>query len=60
MIHAGCVKVAPGKPHTGRVKLKISPDTREAKFSVAERKKSTGLGFTGSVKEECKRSFTLC
>ena len=34
--------------------------TREAKFSVAERKKSTGLGFTGSVKEECKRSFTLC
>ena len=60
MIHAGCVKVAPGKPHTGRVKLKISPDAREAKFSVAERKKSTELGFIRSVKEECKRNFTLC
>ena len=25
MIHAGCVKVAPGKSQTGRVKFKISP-----------------------------------
>jgi len=40
---------------TSRVKYNISPDTREAKFSEAERKKSTE-----SVKEECKRSFTLC
>ena len=54
MIYAGYVKVAPWKPQTGRVKLKISPGTREAKFSLAEGKNSTGSGFTGSVTEECE------
>ena len=34
-------------------KIKISPGTREAKFSLGEGKKSTGLGFTGSVTEAC-------
>ena len=37
----------------GQVKLKISQGTREAKFSLGEGKKSTGLGFTGSVTEGC-------
>ena len=47
------VKVAPGKPQTDRVKLKISPDTREAKFSLGEGNKSAGSGFAGSVTEPC-------
>jgi len=34
-------------------KLKISPGTREAKFSLGEGEKSTGSGFTGSVTEGC-------
>ena len=53
MIYAGYVKVAPGKPQTARVKLEISPGTREAKFSPGEGKKSTGSGFTRSVTEGC-------
>ena len=53
MIHAGYVKVVPGKPQTGRVKLKISSATGEAKSSLGEGKKSTGWGFTGSITEEC-------
>ena len=36
MIFAGYAKVAPGKPQTGWVKLKISPGTGEAKFSLVE------------------------
>ena len=56
MIYVGYVKVVPGKPQTGRVKLKISPGTGEAKFSLGERKKSTGLGFTRSVTEGCFKS----
>ena len=44
MIFAGYAKVAPGKPQTGRVKLKISPGTGEAKFSLVEGKQvSLGL-----------------
>ena len=58
MIYAGYVKVAPGKPETGRVKLKISPGTGEAKFSLGEGKKSTGSGFTGSVTEGCSYDGT--
>ena len=53
MIYAGCVKVAPGKPQTDQVKLKISPGTGDAEYSVGEGKKSTGSGFTGSVTEGC-------
>ena len=41
MIYAGYVKIAPGKPSTGRVKLKISPGSGEAKFSLGEGEKST-------------------
>ena len=41
-INAGYVKVAPGKPQTGPLILKISLGTREAKFSLGEEKKSTG------------------
>ena len=51
MIYSEDVKVAPGKPQTGRVKLDISPRSGEAKFSLDEGKKSTGSGFTGSVKD---------
>ena len=39
------------KPQTGRVKLEISPDTGEVKFSLGEGKKSTGSAYTGSVTE---------
>ena len=46
MIHAAFVKVAPGRPKTDRVKFKISPCIGEAKFSLAEGKKSTGSGLT--------------
>ena len=53
MIFAGYVKIAPGKPQTGRVKLKILLGIGEAKFSQGEGKQSTGSGFTGSVTEEC-------
>ena len=38
MIFAGYGKAAPGKPQTGRVKLKISPGTGEEKFSLVEGK----------------------
>ena len=55
MIRAGCVKAAPGKPQTGRVKLKISPCTGEAKIFLVLGKKSTGSGFTGSVTEGCTK-----
>ena len=53
MIYAGCAKVAPRKPLTGRIKLKISPGIGEAKFSLCVEEKSTGSGFTGSVTEGC-------
>ena len=53
MIFARYVKVAPGKPQTGRVKSKFSPRAKEAKYSLDEGKKSTGSGFTGSVAEGC-------
>ena len=53
MIYAGYVKVVPGKPQTGRVKLKISRGSGEAKFSLGEGKKRTGSGFSGSVAEGC-------
>ena len=54
MIYARYVKVAPEKPQTGRVKLKVSPGTTEkAKFSLGDGKKSTGSGFAGSVTEGC-------
>ena len=53
MTYAGYVKVAPGKPQTGRVKSTFSPRTKEAKFSLGEGKKSTGSGFIGSVTEGC-------
>ena len=56
MIFAGYVKVAPGKPQTGWVKLKISPGTGKAKFSLGEGKISTESGFTGSVTEGCNAS----
>ena len=45
MIYAGYVKVAPGKQQTGPVKLKISPGTGEAKFSLSETKKVLWVGF---------------
>jgi len=41
-MYAGCVKVAPGKPQTGRVKFKISVGTGEGKFSLGERKNPLG------------------
>ena len=42
MIYAGYVKIASGKPQTGRGKLKILPSTDEAKFPLGAGKKSTG------------------
>ena len=45
MIYAGYVKVALGKPQTGCVKLKISPGTEEAKFSLGEGEKIHWVGF---------------
>ena len=47
--YAVYVNVAPGKPQTGWIKLKISPGTGEAKFLQGEGKKCTGWGCTGSV-----------
>ena len=38
MIYARYVKVAPGKPQIGRVKLKLSSGTGEAIFSLGEGK----------------------
>ena len=43
MMYAGCEKVAPGKPQTGRVKLRILPGAGEAKFSLDEGKNRLGL-----------------
>ena len=37
MIYAGYVKVAQGKPQSGRVKWKISPGTGEAIVSLKEK-----------------------
>ena len=37
MIFAGYVKVAPGKPQTGRVKLKISDDGYRSIFTMFTR-----------------------
>ena len=42
MMYSGYVKVVPGKPQTGHVKLKISPGIGEAKFSLGKGKKSLG------------------
>ena len=53
MMYYGFVKVAPGKPQTGQVKLKFSRGTRDAKFLLGEGKKSTRSGFTGFVTEGC-------
>ena len=50
-IYAGYVNVATGKSQTSRVKLNISASAGEIQFSLGRRKKSTGLGFTGSVTE---------
>ena len=52
MIYAGYANVATGKSQTGGVKLKISASAEEVKFSLAEGKKSTRLGFTGCVTEK--------
>lgn len=41
-MYAGCVKVAPEKPQTGRVKFKISVGTGEGKFSLGEGKNPLG------------------
>ena len=46
MICAGQAEVAPGKPQTDRVKLKI---TGGAKFSLVEGKKSDRSSITGPV-----------
>ena len=56
----GVVKVASGKPQTGRIKLNISSGTWEAKFSFGKGKQSTGSGFTGSVTEGCFRLNHSC
>ena len=53
MTYAGYVKVAPGKPQTGWVKLKFSLGTGEAKFSLGEGKKYTESVFIWSVTERC-------
>lgn len=44
MIRAGCVKAAQGKPQSSRVKLKISPGTGEAKFSLGVAGEKNPLG----------------
>ena len=51
MIYAGYVKVTPVVQQTGQLKLKFSPGTGEAKFSLSEGKKSIESGFTESVTE---------
>ena len=51
MIYAAHVKVALRKPQIGWVKLKTSLATGQAKFSLGEGIKSTGLGFTWSFTE---------
>ena len=44
MTRAGCVKAAQGKPQSSRVKLKISPGTGEAKFSLGAAGEKNPLG----------------
>ena len=52
MIHAGYVKGAPEKPQTVRVKLKISPVTREPKFSLGEGKNPLGRISLGLIQRD--------
>ena len=52
MIYAGYVNIATGKSQTGRLKLNISASAGEVKVSLGKGKRSTGLGFTGSVTEK--------
>ena len=51
MIYAGNVNVATRKSQTDRVKLNISASAAEVQFSLGKKKKSSGLGFGGSVTE---------
>ena len=61
-MYAGYVKVAPGKPQTGRVKLKISPGTGLAtKFSLRKGKNPL-IGFhwvcyRGMCQYPCQKFF---
>ena len=52
-------RTAPGRPQTGRVKLKILPGavTGEAKFSLGEGKKIHWVSYRG-VYECCRHSLT--
>ena len=53
ILYAGYVKVAPGKPQTGRVKFKISPGTGKAKFSLGEGENPLGWVLLGLFTEGC-------
>ena len=57
MIYAGYVKVAQGKQQTGRVKLKISSGTGEAKFSLGEGKNPLGVLQRGVLYELGRYEF---
>ena len=46
-------KGTPERPQSDWANLKKSPGTWKAKFLPCEGKKSTGSGFTGSVREGC-------
>lgn len=57
----GQIKVALGKPQTARGKLKVSPGTGKAKFSLCGGKKSTGSRLSRTVIERCSvSSWSLC
>lgn len=49
MIVVGYVKVAPWKPQTGRIKLKVSPGIEEAKFSLGKGKYQLGRVLQRSI-----------
>ena len=59
MIYAGYVKVVPGKPQTGRVKLKISRGSGEAKFSLGEGKNALGRVSVGLLRRDVLGSRCL-
>ena len=58
MIFAGYVKVAPGKPQTGRVKLKISDDGYRSIFMMFTREIHK-FGLRIEMNEYDARSFFL-
>ena len=55
MTYGAYVNVAPGKPQTGQVKLRISPGTEEAKFLMGEAKDPLRLLQSGVTLNDYKK-----